>query len=221
MEQLYLFRYHQDSFEGSRNIRVLIACEFSGRVREAFRKRGFDAWSCDLIPSEDGSPFHIQTDVRNVLDRGWDLLIAHPPCTYLCLSGVSWLYRKKGRWEKLKEAASFFRELLNAPVSHIAVENPIPHSYALRLIGRRYDQIIQPWMFGEPYQKATCLWLKNLPPLISKTTRKPPQTIQQVFLMPPSPDRSRERSKTYPLVAEAMAEQWGGFILSKKGKIKK
>ena len=123
-----------------------------------------------------------------------------------------------GRWEKLRDAASFFKELLNAPVPYIAVENPIPHSYALRLIGRKYDQTIQPWMFGEPYQKATCLWLKNLPPPIPQTIKKPPQTIQQVLALPPSENRPGERSRTYKMVAEAMAEQWGGYVLKKPPK---
>jgi len=146
-------------------MKVLIACEFSGIVREAFRNLGYNAWSCDLLPSEIPSKYHIQKDVRKIIDRNWDMMIAFPPCTYLCNSGVRWLYEKEGRWKKLEEAAEFFKYLLNAPIEKIAVENPIPHKYAVNLIGRKYDQIIHPWQFGHPESKATCLWLKNLPKL--------------------------------------------------------
>ena len=196
-------------------IRVLVACEFSGVVREVFRRRGFDAWSCDLLPAEDGSKYHIQDDVRNHLNDGWHLMIAHPPCTYLANSGVRWLHERPERWKKLKEAAEFFRTLLNAPIEHIAVENPIPHKYAVQLIGRKYDQIIQPYQFGEPYSKATCFWLKNLPPL--RPTRIIPKkfVIQKVWYESPGPDRWKRRSRTYRGVAEAMAEQWGSYVKRK------
>jgi len=192
-------------------MKVLIACEFSGIVRDAFAKIGHDAWSCDLLPSERPGK-HIQCDVRDVLDNGWDMMIAHPPCTYLANSGVRWLYEKPERWKKLEEAAKFFKTLLNAPIHFIAIENPIPHKYAIELIGRKYDQLIQPWQFGEPYSKATCLWLKNLPPLKSTKIIPKNQVKQQVWKEPPSKERWKNRSRTYPGIAEAMAEQWGRLI---------
>ena len=190
-------------------MRVLVACEFSGIVRDAFASRGHDAWSCDYLPTErEGN--HIQGDVRDILEEGWDLMIAHPPCTYLANSGVRWLHERPERWEKLEEAAEFFRTLLNAPIKRICVENPIPHKYAIELIGRKYDQIIQPYQFGEPYSKATCLWLKNLPPL--KPTKILTRGIEQkVWKEPPSLERWKNRSRTYPGIAKAMAEQWGNL----------
>ena len=118
-------------------MRVLVACEYSGKVREAFRKLGHDAWSCDLLPADDNSPYHYQGDVFDIIDQGWDLMIAHPPCTYLTNAGVSWLYRKEGRWDQMKDGAEFFRRLLDAPIPKIAVENPIMHKYAVEIIGRR------------------------------------------------------------------------------------
>jgi len=196
-------------------VKILIACEFSGVVRRAFRKRGFDAWSCDLLPAEDKSEYHIQGDVRDVINDGWTLMIAHPPCTYLANSGVRWLHERPERWRKLEEATDFFLTLLNAPIPHIAVENPIPHRYAIEKIGRKYDQIIQPYQFGEPYSKATCLWLKNLPKL-KPTKIVPKEKIeQQVWKEPPAPDRWKKRSRTYKGVAEAMAEQWVEYVLKK------
>jgi len=154
-----------------KKLRVIVACEFSGIVREAFRKRGFDAWSCDLLPTEIPGQ-HIQDDVLRHLDEGWDLMIAHPPCTYLANSGVRWLSENnprtgelyKERYCKMQEAAKFFNTLLNADIPHICIENPIQHQSARFLI-RHYDQIIQPWRFGYDASKATCLWLKGLPKL--------------------------------------------------------
>tara|TARA_Y100000310_G_scaffold204700_1_gene204930 strand:- start:3643 stop:4119 length:477 start_codon:yes stop_codon:yes gene_type:complete len=141
-----------------------VACEFSGIVREAFAKRGHDVWSCDLLPTEiEGQ--HIQGDVLNHLNDGWDMMIVHDPCTYQCNSGVRWLYEEYGRWCRLKQSCRFTKTLLSAPIPKISRENPIPHKYALAYIGRKYDQIIQPRYFGEPYLKATCFWLKNLPKL--------------------------------------------------------
>ena len=141
-------------------MRVLVACEFSGRVRDAFIKRGHDAWSCDLLPTDVPGP-HIQGDVLEVLENGWDMLIAHDPCTYQCNSGVCHLYNKDGtlskkRWESLDESCEFTRKLLKAPIKRIARENPIPHKYAVQRIGKKYDQIIQPYQFGHPERKATC-----------------------------------------------------------------
>ena len=186
-------------------MRVLIACESSGTVREAFRALGHDAWSADLLPADDGSPHHIQGDVLKVLGNGWDMMIGHPPCTRLCNSGVHWLDRRN-LWGELEAGANFFLSLWNAPIDRIALENPIPHKYALQRIGKRYDQIIQPWMFGHGETKATCLWLKNLPPLlptIYATGRK-----GRIHNLPPGPDRWKQRSKTYNGIAQAMAQQW-------------
>lgn len=143
-------------------MKILIACEFSGIVRSAFRARGHDAWSCDLELAEDGSPFHYQCDVYDLLGEGWDLMIAHPPCTYLSVSGLHWNGRVPGRTEKTEEALEFVRWLLNAPIPKIALENPIS-CISSRI--RKPDQIVQPWMFGHDASKATCLWLKGLPKL--------------------------------------------------------
>jgi len=187
-------------------MKVLVACEFSGIVRDAFIARGHDAWSCDLLPTEHEGP-HIKGDVLAVLRDGWDMMIAHPPCTYLCNSGVRWLREREGRWELMEEAATFFSILLNADIEHVCVENPIPHKYAVRAIGgRKYDQIIQPWQFGHGETKATCLWLNNLPPL------RPTDIVDgrhgRVFMESPGPERSKNRSRTYQGIADAMAEQW-------------
>lgn len=190
-------------------MKVLIACESSGTVREAFRKLGHDAWSADLLPADDSSPFHVQGDVMNILGEGWDMMIGHPPCTRLCNSGVCWL-EKRNLWGDMEKGADFFKALWEAPIELIALENPIPHKYALARIGRRYDQIIQPWMFGHGETKATCLWLKNLPPLLPTlfaTERK-----DRLHRLPPGPDRWKERSKTFQGIADAMAQQWGTLI---------
>ena len=188
-------------------MKILIACEFSGIVRDAFIKRGHDAVSCDLLPCEPWTIRHIQTDVRPYLDHRWDLVIGHPPCTYLCNSGVRWLKTQPGRWEKMVEAAKFFKDILTCRAKKIAIENPIPHKYAVKEIGRKYDQIIQPWQFGHGETKATCLWLKNLPKL------KPTNIVEgreaRIHKMVPGPDRSKLRSITYQGIADAMAEQWG------------
>ena len=200
-------------------MKVLIACEFSGVVREAFRKRGHDAWSCDLLPSEDGSGFHLRMDIKDVLNpdtymlhidpdwMDWDLMIAHPPCTRLCNSGVMWL-EKRNLWENLIQSILFFNDLLNAPIPKICIENPIPHKYAVAGIGK-YNQLIQPWQFGHGETKATCLWLKNLPKL--KPTNIVSGREQRLHRLPPSKDRSKLRSITYQGIADAMAEQWGGL----------
>ena len=191
-------------------MRVLVACEFSGIVRDAFIDRGHDAWSCDLLPTESPGP-HYQDNIFHVLTKtiyDWDLMIAHPPCTYLTNSGVSWLYRKEGRWNKMREGALFFKHLLEADIPQICIENPIMHKYAVEIIGRRQDQVIQPWMFGHGETKATCLWLKNLPEL--KHTNIVEGREQRLHYLPPSKDRSKLRSITYPGIAKAMAEQWGG-----------
>lgn len=203
--------------------RILVACEYSGAVRDAFAARGWDSWSCDLIPSEKPGK-HYQGDVRDVLDQGWDILVAHPPCTYLCNAGMNWLNRKPGRRERIEDAKAFFLMLANAPIRRIAIENPVG---IMSRLWRKPDQVIQPWMFGDEANKPTCLWLKNLPPLmhsqetdllfqkthvgrgrfyvkangdrLSVWSHKASGTIEQ---------RARIASRTFPGVAEAMANQW-------------
>lgn len=195
-------------------MRVLVACEYSGTVRDAFAIAGHDAWSCDLLDTDKPGK-HIKGDVLQILNDGWDLMIAHPPCTYLSNSGVSWLYRKENRWEMMRQGAEFFKKLLESDIPKIAVENPIPHKYALEIIGRKYDQIIQPYQFGHLESKATCLWLKRLPGL--KETNNVKQDMlkldknewQRLHYLPPSKDRWKLRSKTFDGIAEAMANQWG------------
>jgi len=202
-------------------MRVLIGCEESATVREAFAKMGHDAWSCDLLPSRIPGK-HIQADILAVLNDGWDLAIFHTPCTYLSNSGVRWLYNKDGsrnkkRWELMERDALLFKATMEAKIPMKANENPIMHKYAVEIIGRRQDQVIQPSMFGHTESKATCLWLQNLPPLVAtndvseimKTMSK--KETQRIHYMPPSPDRQRERSVTFPGIAQAMAQQWGSL----------
>lgn len=202
-------------------MKVLIACEYSGTVRREFVALGHDAWSCDLLPSEDGSNRHIRGDVRDILKDGWDLLmVAHPPCTRLCNSGVRWLnVPPPGRtlesmWKELDEGAELFSDLWNADIPRICIENPVMHKHAKARI-RNYEefaQSIQPWQFGHNESKRTCFWLKNLQPLIPHVTVKPSDVVARVHKAPPGPDRWKERSKFFPNVAKAMAEQWGGRI---------
>ena len=184
-------------------MRILVACEFSGVVRDAFRRQGHDAWSCDILPTEQGGP-HIQGDVREVLGAGWDLMVCHPPCTHLAVSGARWFKDKRA---EQAEALEFVRTLLNAPIPRIALENPIS-IISSRI--RKPDQIIQPWQFGHGETKATCFWLKGLPLL------QPTQIVEgreaRVHRMPPGPDRWKERSRTFPGIAEAMASQWGSAL---------
>lgn len=210
-----------DNFAGG-GMRVLVACEFSGVVRRAFARLGHDAWSCDLLPAEDRSNKHIVGDVRDVLGDGWDLLIvAHPPCTRLCNSGVRWLHvPPPGRTldqmrDELAAGAALFSACWNAPVERIAVENPVMHRHAKALIENYQPpaQSIQPWQFGHGETKRTCLWLKNLPPLV------PTQIVDgrapRVHRMSPSPDRWKERSRFYEGIAEAMAGQWGDWAVQR------
>lgn len=194
-------------------MRVLVACEFSGVVREAFRARGHDAWSCDLLPAEDGSLFHRQVDVRALLGERWDLLIAHPPCTYLCNSGVRWLYGGKGtardpvRWAAMEEAVKLFGLLWSTPIPKIAIENPVMHKHARQRFGFDYTQIIQPYQFGHGEIKKTCLWLRGLPALVP--TNVVEGRAPRVHHESPGPNRWKNRSRTYSGIAAAMAEQWG------------
>lgn len=179
---------------------MLVACEFSGTVRDAFASRGHDAWSCDLLPT-DRPGQHIQGDVLNVLHDDWDLMIAHPPCTHLAVSGARWFHKKAVEQE---QALDFVRKLMAAPIDRIAIENPVS-IISTRI--RKPDQIIQPWMFGHGETKATCLWLKNLPPM--KPTEIVSGREQKVWRLPPSKDRWKLRSVTYQGIANAMADQWG------------
>ena len=203
-------------------MRVLVACEFSGIVREAFRARGHEAWSCDLLPTEIPSQFHIQGDVRlhlydgirhsppcPVCESDWDLMIAHPPCTHLAVSGARWF---KEKTEEQTRALDFVKELMNAPIEKICIENPV--SIISSKI-RQPDQTIQPWQFGHGETKATCLWLKGLPKLAPTHTgdlfgpEPPTERVARIHNLPPSPDRWKERSRTFQGIAKAMAEQWG------------
>lgn len=187
-------------------MKVLVACEFSGAVRDEFAKLGHDAWSCDILPSEtEGN--HYQGDVMDILYEPWDLMIAHPPCTRLCNSGVRWL-APRNLWDEMRAGAEFFKALLDA--KHIpkrVIENPIMHKYAVEIIGRRQDQIIQPWQFGHGETKATCLWLEGLPHLVPTNIVK--GRVGRIHKLPPSPERAKLRSTTYNGIAKAMARQWG------------
>lgn len=182
--------------------RVLVACEFSGVVRDAFLARGHDAVSCDLLPSERPGP-HYQGDVQDILGGGWGLMIAHPPCTYLAVSGARWF---AGRRQEQEEALNFVRMLMAAPIPRIALENPVS---VISSRVRKPDQIVQPWQYGHGETKATCLWLKNLP--ILTPTNIVAGRKAKVHLMAPGPNRWRERSRTYSGIAAAMADTWGNL----------
>lgn len=196
-------------------MRVLIGCEHSGVVRDAFRARGHNAYSCDILPATGSQEFHLSCDVFEAIAMGgWDLAIFHPPCTYLCSSGLHWNKRVPGRSRQTDQAVEFVRRLMDCSIPLIAVENPIG-CLSTRL--RKPDQIIQPWMFGHPESKATCLWLKGLPPLIPTNILPLPvsgrwanQTASGQNRLPPTKDRWAIRSKTYDGIAEAFAKQWGG-----------
>lgn len=181
-------------------MKVLIACEYSGRVRDAFLALGHDATSCDLLPTDSPGP-HYQGDVRKILGDGWDLMIAHPPCTHLAVSGARWF---KDKAAEQAESLEFVRVLLDAPIDRIALENPVS---IISSAIRKPDQIIQPWQFGHGETKATCLWLKNLP-LLTPTNIVEGREAR-IHKMPPSADRWKKRSETYAGIARAMAEQWG------------
>ena len=181
-------------------MKVLVACEYSGAVRDAFAAKGHYAMSCDLLPSETAGP-HYQGDIRDILFNTWDLMIAHPPCTHLSVSGARWF---KDKLPEQAEALDFVRLLLEAPIARIALENPIS-IISSRI--RKPDQIIQPWQYGHGETKATCLWLKGLPPLVPTDVVEGREA--RVHKMPPSPDRWKERSRTFTGIAAAMADQWG------------
>ncbi len=193
-------------------MKILIACEESQAGCIAFREAGYEAYSADLKDCSGGHPeWHIKGDVLDILDQGWDLMIGHPYCTYNTNAANRWLYEDSAtctaeeRWKLRDEGLEFFLKLWNAPIPHICLENPQPHPYVIEKVGRFHDKI-QPWMFGEPETKGLCLWLKNLPPLMStmiETTRE-----AKVHFMSPGAERSAERSKSYPNIMKAMVEQW-------------
>lgn len=208
------------------NLKVLVACERSGIVRNAFLEQGFDAWSCDLAPADDQTNRHVQDDVRNVLRMDkWDLLmVAHPPCTRLCNSGVRWLTKPpEGRslpemWDELAEGAAFFSDMWNADVPCIAVENPVMHKHAKALITNfePASQSVQPWQFADDpdgpdnVKKRTCFWLRNLPKLIPTGSLDGSSARAEIHLATPGPDRAARRSRFFPGMAAAIAQQWGG-----------
>lgn len=187
-------------------MKILVACEYSGKVREAFRKLGHDAWSCDLLPSDDNSPYHIQGDVLKVLNDGWDLMIAHPPCTHLAVSGARWF---KDKQVEQQEALEFVKKLLDAPIPKIALENPIS---IISTNIRKPDQIVQPYEYGNPFRKTTCLWLKNLPKLVPTNIVEPNLKTYKngkTFSADYGWSSNHKRNETYQGIANAMAEQWG------------
>ena len=203
-------------------LRVLIGCESSGVVRRAFDRLGHDAWSCDILPAEDGSNHHIRGDIRDQLNTGaWDLLaVLHPPCTRLCNSGVRWLSvpppgkTLEQMQAELVEGAALFSDCWNAPIPRVAVENPVMHKHAKALI-RNYApqaQSVQPWNFGDLESKRTCLWLRGLPPLVKAITTEPAGVKHSVHMASPGPDRWRARSRFFDGIANAMALQWGGHV---------
>lgn len=191
-------------------MKVLIACEYSGTVRDAFIAAGHDAMSCDLLPTDVPGP-HYQGDVFDIIGDGWDLMVAHPPCTHLAVSGAAWFHKKQ---DVQPAALQFVRDLLNAPISMICLENPIS-IISTRI--RKPDQVVQPWMFGHKEQKATCLWLKALPKLeatndvYDEMMLLPKNQRERMHYLPPSPDRWKLRSKTYDGIAQAMADQWSNI----------
>lgn len=213
----------------NKDVRVLVACEYSGVVRDNFLRLGYDAWSCDILPTESTGP-HYTCDVRKVLDMDWDLIVAPPPCTYLSNSGARhlWitppkpkqdiLYEAK-RWEAMVEAGEFFRMFLEHSCRCVAVENPIMHKHARRVVGRSHDQTVQPWFFGDNETKRTAFWLKGLPPLEpTHSTERPENVGRRIHLCPPGPNRGKERSKLEPGLAKAIASQWGHVARKAKEK---
>lgn len=220
-------------------MKILVACEYSGRVREAFRKLGHDAWSCDLLPSDDNSPYHIQGNVLNYLyECDWDMMIAHPPCTFLAVAGASWFYhpddkhlptekrrphpKYPNRRKDQQEALDFFLALYNAPIPMVAVENPVG---VISTKFRKPDQIIHPWMFGDEAHKATCLWLRGLPKLTPtnivgkgefKTAKSGKRGAAWNWWLPPGEDRWKIRSTTFQGIADAMAAQWSNPVIKQQ-----
>lgn len=203
-------------------MKVLLGCECSGVGRRAFRALGHDAWSCDIKEAEDASPYHMQRDVLEILNDGWDMAIFHPVCKYLTNAGIRWLFEEEGRWQKMLDGAAFYAALWNAPIERVAIENPVMHPYALKEIRRLAPthptkrQTVQPWMFGHMETKATGWATRNLPALVetnnvrAETYALPYKERARVHYMAPGPDRETERSRSYPGMLRAIAEQWGG-----------
>ena len=198
-------------------MKVLVACEFSGVVRRAFRSRGHDAWSCDLLPAEDGSEYHIQGDVLNVLGDGWDMMIAHPPCTYLCGMGIWWNHKRPERWEETRKALAFVKELWNAKIDRVCIENPIGY---LSKNFQKPSQVINPWQFGNEANKPTCLWIRGLPLLVhtrivgkgrfyTKANGSRMSAWSHITSGTRKEQRAKIASRTFHGIAEAMADQWG------------
>lgn len=195
-----------------KRLNVLVGCESSGTVRNAFRALGHNAWSCDILPADDGSEYHMQCDVREAVEEAhWDLAILHPPCTRLCNSGVRWLH-ERDLWAELDEAADLFSFCLNAPIERVCVENPVMHRHAKERIRGYFEftQSVQPWQFGHGETKRTCFWLRGLEPL--KATNIVDGREARIHRLAPGADRWKERSKTYQGIADAMALQWGGRV---------
>lgn len=191
--------------------RVLVGCEYSGVMRDAFIARGHDAWSCDFEEGEgEHTNRHYRGDVRDLLEDDWDLGIFHPSCTYLCNSGVRWLHERPERWEQMREGAEFFKMLLQADIEHIAIENPVMHKYAKEVIGQDFSFSLQPWQHGHGEVKRTCFWLKNLPPLTP--TNIVEGRAPKVHFASPGKDRWKIRSRTFEGVGTAAADQWGNFV---------
>jgi hypothetical protein len=218
-------------------MRVLVACEYSGVVRDAFRALGHDAQSCDLLPSEgDPDGIHWQCDILDLLDGGWDLMVAHPPCTYLSNSGVKHLYiggrkengRNEENWELMEQGAEFFNAVADAPIPRKAIENPVMHPHAQKLVGGKATQYVQPWWFGSKKNKATGFRLIELPPLVKTNVVGPmPKSVKkgtaeyrswhECWYMSPGKDRGHKRAKTNKAIADALAIQWGGLELQEFG----
>ena len=200
-------------------MKILVACEESQVVTKEFRRLGHDAWSCDLQDCSGGHPeWHIKGDIRDQLTERYDIVIFHPVCRYIANSGVRWMHEQPGRWLKMLGGCGFFNLRHQFNSDYVATENPIPHKYAVNLIGK-YDQLFQPWHFGHKKMKATCLWLKNLPPLqYTNIVGPPPKDKKQryewqdVWTCSPGPGREKMRSKTYIGIAKAMAEQWSNYV---------
>lgn len=197
--------------------RVLIACSYSGYERDAYRALGHDAYSCDILPADEPSPYHIQGDVRDLLNEEWDLVSAHPPCTYLANSGVRWLYTEEKRWQHLLEGADFFRLMFQFNTPRLCVENPVQHRWAKLAHGMgEPTQTVQPYHFGHLETKRTAYWLRGLPPLrgthdVEAEMRALPKSeTHKVHLAPPGPDRWKFRSTAFKGIADAMAAQWAG-----------
>lgn len=214
----------------TRKPRAIVGCECSGAVRRRLRERGWDAWSCDLKPAEDNDPHHIQDDILRHLDEDWDLGIFHPVCTRLANSGARWLhkpphgYTRFDMWRALVDGAEFYCALRDAPIPHKAIENPLMHEHARRIIKMGPRQVVQPWWFGDPFFKATGFELINLPELVPTRKLTPPKAgtaehvaWSAVHREPPGPQRQANRSRTFPGVADAAADQWGGYVLEQLG----